>query len=90
METWWRELRDLDEAQRNVIALPPEGSFLVIGPPGSGKTNLLLLRANYLTNSEHANLAIIVFTRTLREFIRAGGGLYDFDPDNVLTSPSYS
>lgn len=89
METWWRELRDLDEAQRNVIALPPEGSFLVNGPPGSGKTNLLLLRANYLTNSEHANLAIIVFTRTLREFIRAGGGLYDFDPDNVLTSRQF-
>jgi hypothetical protein len=89
METWWRELRDLDEAQRDVIALPPEGSFLVNGPPGSGKTNLLLLRANYLTNSEHANLAIIVFTRTLQEFIRAGGSLYDFDPDNVLTSRQF-
>jgi superfamily I DNA and RNA helicase len=89
METWWRELRELDAAQRDVIALPPEGSFLVNGPPGSGKTNLLLLRANYLANTQHSNLAIIVFNRTLREFIRAGSHLYNFDPDNVLTSRQF-
>jgi superfamily I DNA/RNA helicase len=48
MDSWWRELGDLNDEQRNVIKLPAEGSFLVNGPPGSGKTNLLLLRANYL------------------------------------------
>jgi superfamily I DNA/RNA helicase len=57
MDAWWRELQELREEQRDVIALPPEGSFLVNGPPGSGKTNLLLLRANYLANTEHSNLA---------------------------------
>jgi superfamily I DNA and RNA helicase len=72
METWWRELGDLDEDQRTVIGLPAEGSFLVKGLPGSGKTNLLLLRANYLMNTEHSNLVIIVFNRTLRDFIRSG------------------
>jgi superfamily I DNA/RNA helicase len=89
MDAWWRELRELDEDQRAVIALPVEGSFLISGPPGSGKTNLLLLRANYLTNTEHANLAIVVFNRTLREFIRAGADNYDFDPDNVSTSRQF-
>jgi superfamily I DNA/RNA helicase len=89
MDAWWRELRELDEDQRAVIALPVEGSFLISGPPGSGKTNLLLLRANYLTNTEHANLAIVVFNRTLREFIRAGNDNYDFDPDNVSTSRQF-
>ena len=60
-----------------------------IVPPGSGKTNLLLLRANYLANTEHANLAVVVFNRTLREFIRAGGEHYNFDPDNVRTSRQF-
>jgi superfamily I DNA/RNA helicase len=86
MDTWWRELRDLDADQRTVIGLEADGSFLVKGPPGSGKTNLLLLRANYLANTEHSNLAVIVFNRTLCEFIRSGGTRYDFDPRNVMTS----
>ena len=86
METWWREFGDLDEDQRRVIGLPPEGSFLVKGPPGSGKTNLLILRANYLANAEHPHLAVVVFTRSLQEFIRGGADRYDFDPKNVLTS----
>src|SRR5258706_20857 len=89
MDTWWRELRDLDADQRAVIALDAEGSFLVKGPPGSGKTNLLLLRANYLTNTEHSNLVIVVFNRTLCEFIRAGANRYDFDRRNVLTSSQF-
>jgi superfamily I DNA/RNA helicase len=89
METWWRELGDLDEDQREVIALPAEGSFLIKGPPGSGKTNLLLLRANYLMNTEHSNLVIIVFNRTLRDFICSGSGSYDFEAENVLTSRQF-
>jgi superfamily I DNA/RNA helicase len=86
METWWREPGELDPDQQGVIELPPEGSFLVLGPPGSGKTNLLLLRASYLAQSEHPNLAVIVFTRTLQEFIRSGAENYDFDPRVVQTS----
>ena len=85
METWWREISDLDNDQRQVIGLPPVGSYLVKGPPGSGKTNLLLLRANYLTNTQHSNLAIVVFNRTLREFIRAGSNHYNFDTNRVVT-----
>lgn len=88
MEAWWREQSELDTAQLEVIGLPEEGSFLVKGPPGSGKTNLLLLRANYLTNRAHPNLAVIVFNATLREFIRSGADRYDFDMRNVQTSAS--
>ena len=86
METWWREPGELDPDQQRVIELPPDGSFLTLGPPGSGKTNLLLLRASYLAQSEHLNLGVIVFTRTLQEFIRSGAENYDFDPRAVLTS----
>lgn len=88
METWWREPGELDADQRMVIELPAEGSYLVAGPPGSGKTNLLLLRASYLAQSEHPNLGIVVFTRTLQEFIRSGADHYDFDPMAVTTSRS--
>ena len=86
MQTWWREIGELDEDQREVIGLPADGSYLVKGPPGSGKTNLLVLRANYLAASEQPNLAVVVFTQTLREFIRAGADRYEFDAKNVVTS----
>ena len=84
-ETWWRESAELDNEQRNVISLPPEGSYLVKGPPGSGKTNLLLLRANYVTRMEHPNLAVITFNRTLREFIQSGAPKYAFEPNCIVT-----
>lgn len=88
MEAWWRDQGELDRDQLNVIGLPDEGSYLVKGPPGSGKTNLLLLRANYLTVSSHPNLAIVVFNATLREFIKSGSARYDFNARNVVTSAS--
>ncbi len=88
-DTWWRQLADLDEDQQKVIGLQPDGSFLVIGPPGSGKTNLLLLRANYLSKSEHWNLAVIVFNQTLRNFIRSGAERYSFNPDQVQTMSQF-
>ena len=88
MEAWWREQGDLDDDQLEVVGLPEDGSFLVLGPPGSGKTNLLLLRANYLAINFQPHLAVVVFTGTLREFIRSGADRYDFDVDNVLTSAS--
>jgi len=84
-ETWWVEETDLDEDQRKVIGLAREGSYMIIGPPGSGKTNLLLLRANYLCKSDKPNVLILVFTRALREFIAAGAEKYLFSPSKVQT-----
>ena len=37
--------------QKKVIGLSGTGNHLVVGPPGSGKTNILLLRAKYMTLS---------------------------------------
>jgi superfamily I DNA/RNA helicase len=82
---WWIGESDLDSYQKNVISLAAEGNHLVLGPPGSGKTNILLLRANYLTLSRKPNIAIVVFTRTLRKFIASGGREYDFTPDKIMT-----
>lgn len=84
-QTWWVSKNELNDEQTEVIALPLDGSHLVIGPPGSGKTNLLLLRANYATLAGHPNIAVIVFTRTLQEFIISGASQYDFPASKVMT-----
>lgn len=84
-ETWWVDPSDLDDDQQEVIGLGPDGNYFVIGPPGTGKTNLLLLRANYLCRSNKPDVLILVFTRTLREFIASGASRYSFSPDKVQT-----
>ena len=83
--TWWVGPNDLDEDQRNIISLPPDDSVLVTGPPGSGKTNLLLLRANHLYLAGQRNLAVVTFTQSLREFIASGAARYDFPDSKIMT-----
>jgi superfamily I DNA and RNA helicase len=86
---WWVDLKDLNNEQRDIIALPVNGSHVVTGPPGCGKTNLLLLRANYLSMAGHANILVLVFTRTLQEFIRTGSQQYAFPDASVMTCWSW-
>ncbi|MBC8029913.1 MAG: ATP-dependent helicase [Pyrinomonadaceae bacterium] len=84
-ETWWVDPKDLNDEQRSIIELPLGGSHLITGPPGSGKTNLLLLRANYMTLADQPNVLILVFTKTLQEFIASGGRQYAFSGTKVQT-----
>jgi superfamily I DNA/RNA helicase len=70
--TWWRKLEDLDDAQKTFIQLPPQGRLLLEGPPGCGKTNLLLLRAKFVAGSGDKNVLIVTFTNVLADFIRSG------------------
>ncbi len=84
-ETWWVKQEQLDGGQRAVIDLPLGESHLIVGPPGSGKTNLLLLRASQMVRSGKPNVLVLTFTRTLREFISTGGAHYAFSVDNVKT-----
>jgi superfamily I DNA/RNA helicase len=86
---WWVTEGDLDEDQKKVMALDLDGNYLVTGPPGSGKTNLLLLRAKYLVLSSRPNVKVLVFGRTLREFIAAGGADYSFTADKIGTSTAW-
>lgn len=88
-ETWWVEESQLDDDQRTVAELNPKGSYLIKGPPGSGKTNLLLLRAKYLTLGGASNLVVVVFNRPLCEFIRSGSSHYTFDPKKVMTATQF-
>lgn len=85
-KTWWVKPEELDEYQKNVISLPVEGSYLILGPPGSGKTNILLLRAKHMALAGYPNLCILVFNRTLQEFLSSGAEEYKFTKSNIMTS----
>jgi superfamily I DNA/RNA helicase len=63
-ETWWIGEDQLDDDQKAIVAIEPQGNHLIIGPPGSGKTNLLLLHAKRMILSGQPNVLSLVFTRT--------------------------
>jgi superfamily I DNA/RNA helicase len=70
-ETWWLDPSQLDDSQKKLLVEKPETQLLIVGPPGSGKTNLLVLRANYV-RSVAPRILLLTFTRTLSEFLRSG------------------
>ena len=88
-ETWWVSEGQMDDDQQRVVALPLDKGQLVIGPPGSGKTNLLVLRAKYMTLAKRPNFQIVVFTRALREFIVAGASDYGVSEEKIVTSHQF-
>lgn len=47
--SWWVGENELKEEQKTAVtAIPVDDSYLIVGSPGSGKTNVLLLRSKYL------------------------------------------
>ncbi|ATE65614.1 UvrD-helicase domain-containing protein [Rhizorhabdus dicambivorans] len=83
--SWWTDPSDLDPDQRKVVTLSKTEDHLVIGPPGCGKTNLLLLRAAYLHRQGVTNIVVLSFGRVLREFLATGSQHYPFASDKVQT-----
>ena len=89
-DIWWVTPAELDDDQREIISsLDQDRSDLILGPPGSGKTNLLLFIANYLALRKRTNFLVVVFTRTLQEFIKSGIQHYGFDDSKVVTHRSW-
>lgn len=73
MSLWWIKREQLDRDQRRLIEqLPLRGNHLILGPPGSGKTNVLLRRAQYARGQGMPNSLVLTFTRSLTEFIKTG------------------
>jgi superfamily I DNA/RNA helicase len=57
MSLWWARRDQLDEHQVELIEnLPLRESHLVLGPPGSGKTNVLLRRAQFVRSQGMPNI----------------------------------
>lgn len=87
---FWIRTDQLDPEQRQAVEnIPVTSSFLLTGPAGSGKTNILLLRAKYLTLKLQSNFKIIVFTKSLRKYVQVGCEHYDIDPASAVTQMAF-
>jgi superfamily I DNA/RNA helicase len=85
--TWWVGEDDLkDEQKRAVDSISIDKSYLIVGSPGSGKTNVLLLRSKYLRSKKVNRIRFVTFTSTLRDFVKYGGAQYKINPEEVVTS----
>lgn len=83
---WWVKQDQLNDSQLEVVANAGKGrGFVLTGPPGSGKTNLLMLVCAAMKTRGFDNAKVIVFTAALREFISAGLATYKLDADVVET-----
>ena len=63
----------LTREQRSIVELRPDRHHLVLGPPGSGKTQVLLHRARWLRDRAKTppdRFRIFVFTNVLSQFLR--------------------
>ena len=94
MSLWWVDKNELDAEQMNLIeGLALRKSQLILGPPGSGKTNVLLRRAQFIRGQKMPNVMVLTFTRSLTEFLKTGcmdgQGREIFPPNCVSTLESW-
>lgn len=86
--TWFVPRSDLSADQIRAVDLPVKEHTLVLGAPGSGKTLVLLHRAQRIIEEEGLSsnrLRIFVFTNTLKDYIRSTLTFLDI-PDNRVTT----
>ncbi len=83
---------ELTPEQLRAVELPPDQHRVFIGGPGSGKTQVLLHRAaylRYLLDTRDGTYHIFVYTRALKEYLRAACGLLDLEMGSVDTLDSW-
>ncbi len=88
MPTWLLPRTDLTPSQLSVVEMPPYEHGVVLGPPGSGKTQVLIHRAAHLAQSFRVSpdrFRIFVFTNVIKEYIRSGFSLLNIPDDTVCT-----
>jgi superfamily I DNA and RNA helicase len=89
--SWWKSQDELDDDQKAFILLPTHGKHVLEGPAGSGKTNLLLLRAQFMAGTGEKNVLIVTYSKVLANFIRTGIGAHKLiSPNQVKTYHSWA
>jgi hypothetical protein len=87
---FWMSGKELDAEQTKAVeGIKENASFLLRGPAGSGKTNILLLRARWLTQKRLTDFQIIVFTSSLRDFVKEGCAQYGVNRESVVTQMAF-
>jgi len=88
--TFWVGESQLDAEQSSAVqSMGQSDSFLIRGPAGSGKTNILLLRAKWFKLKDIHEFKIIVFTSSLKRFIQEGCSGYGISPEYVTTGMQF-
>ena len=88
MSTWLIPRAELTPEQLRAVELSPGEHRVILGGPGSGKTQILLHRAHFLANhfrSGPERFRVMVYTNVLKHYIESAFPLLDLPPENVLT-----
>ncbi|MCX7895727.1 MAG: ATP-dependent helicase [Thermoanaerobaculum sp.] len=89
---WLLPYAQLTPAQRRAIDYPDHRPLLILGPPGSGKTMVLLHRAAALRRGVlegRASVQVLVYTRALKRYVQAEAQLAGLEPWQVATFDSW-
>lgn len=85
---WLVQQSELTPTQLGIIDQPIHSHVVVLGPPGSGKTLVLLQRAKHLIDSSGGtpeDFRIFVYSNVLKDYIRSAAELLGIPNDNILT-----
>lgn len=77
---------ELDDFQHQAIHRKIDGSFVVEGCAGSGKSVLALWKAKQIQNENRGSYLFIVFTQALRKYMLDGIREIGIDENNVMTN----
>jgi len=75
MSIWLLPRLDLTPEQLRVVEMSPNEHRVILGPPGSGKTQVLIHRADYLSGAydlKPDQYRVFVFTNVVKEYIKSG------------------
>lgn len=88
MSTWLIPRSELTPEQLRAVELSPGEHRVILGGPGSGKTQILLHRARFLADHFRAGperFRVFVYTKVLRHYIESALPLLDLPTENVVT-----
>lgn len=88
MNGWLLPRPNLTPDQLRTVEMPPTQHRVIFGPPGSGKTQILVHRAAYLKETygvPDERFRVFVFTNVLKDYIRSGLHMVNLPLANVTT-----